>query len=236
MKKVTTPSDLSQIEIDKQHVRAMLSGKSAEAQAGFTALFTRYRKSLYYAILKSVKMNDKLAEDLTQDVFFKVHQYIGKYNDSYAFSTWLYRIARNTLIDYKRVNKCEVLSLEALTSEFGNEDSSSEIQFQLEDKSPNNHELLVLTERSEIVHAALNSLGEDAKKIMTMVFLEGKEYKEAAKILGMPEGTAKAISVRAKRQMKVFIESTVRDFDYGRICTTKLKNGKAVEEEEEEFA
>lgn len=237
MKKVTNPTALSQIETDKQHVRAMLSGKSAIAQAGFTSLFTRYNKSLYYSILRAVKMNDELAKDLTQDVFMKVHQNIEKYKENYAFSTWLYRIARNTLIDYKRVNKCEVLSLEALSSEFGNEDSSSEIQFQLEDKGFNNHDLLVRNERNEMVHAALNSLkNEDAKKIMTMIFLEQKEYSEVAELMGMPGGTIRAITVRSKREMKAYIEKNIKDFEYGRVCTTKLDGTTAVEEEEEEYA
>lgn len=226
----------NQINIDKANVEAMLSGSAAEAQNGFSQLYKRHRDAIFYSVLKNVESKE-VAQDLTQEVFAKVFERIKQYNPDFAFSTWAYKIARNVLIDHKRKEKCEVLSIEALSSEHGGEDNNSEMQFQLADKGAfDNHQLLDRKERKELVQRALASLkSDDARNVMTLLFIEDKEYKEAAKILGMPEGTLKAISVRAKREMLAFLQNPNLGFEYGRIRTTKYV-AKVEEELEEEFA
>lgn len=220
------------IENDKANVEAMLSSNAASAQKGFNELYKRHKESIFFVFLKNMGFNEELAEDLTQETFSKVFENIDKYNSKFAFSTWLYRIARNVLIDYKRQDKCEVLSLEGLNSGYSNDEPSSEKQFQLEDKAYNNHDLLVRSERKTMVHNALNALrSDDSKRIMTLMFLEEKTYDEVAELMGMPIGTVKAVSVRAKTEMHSYITRTNKDFEYGRICTKKFV--KVVEELEE---
>ena len=51
------------------------------------------------------------AEDLVQDIFLKAFKSLKNYKNDHAFSTWLYRIARNHTIDYLRKKKIETLSI-----------------------------------------------------------------------------------------------------------------------------
>lgn len=61
----------------------------------------RYRESIYFMFLKMVHNKDD-AEDLMIESFGKAFKNLHNYKPSYAFSTWLYRIATNNGIDYIR--------------------------------------------------------------------------------------------------------------------------------------
>ncbi|MDP2267613.1 MAG: sigma-70 family RNA polymerase sigma factor, partial [Deltaproteobacteria bacterium] len=79
-------------------------------QAAFGLLMRKYHQPLYFHVLRMVHYRD-LVEDLLQEIFAKTFDNIHSFNPTYAFSTWLYRIATNHTIDYLRKKKLRTMSL-----------------------------------------------------------------------------------------------------------------------------
>ena len=79
---------------DLQLVESAIKGD----QLAYGELMERYRESIYYMMLKMVKNNDD-ADDLTIEAFGKAFKRLAQYTPSYAFSTWLFKIAINNGID-----------------------------------------------------------------------------------------------------------------------------------------
>ena len=78
---------------DKLNIQIMCSKNKEKAQNAFNKLYSRYQYAIFYKILRMVKNNRELAEDLTQDVFAKLYTKAHTYNEGNAFSTWFYNIA-----------------------------------------------------------------------------------------------------------------------------------------------
>src|SRR5690554_3818040 len=88
-------------------------------QAAFAELMTRYREPVYFMLLKMIK-NTEDAEDLTIEAFGKAFNRIEQYSPSYAFSTWLFKIASNNCIDFIRKKRVYLTSMDhAYTNENG---------------------------------------------------------------------------------------------------------------------
>jgi RNA polymerase sigma-70 factor (ECF subfamily) len=209
--------NIEQVEKDKACAIAMQSSNKAKAQDAFNQIYKRYKGAIHFLALKFVKLNEETAEDLTQEIFVKVFEKIGSYNANEAvFSTWLYKIANNHLIDYKRKTKVEVMSIESLKSEFGGDDDVAEISFQLEDKSADTFRTVVKAERAVAVLDALQNgvKSEDAKQIITLIYLDDMAYDKVAEKMKMPIGTVKALMFRAKKELKEYLSVRSRDFSY----------------------
>ena len=216
---------VEQVAFDKACVVSMQTGTNAEAGNAFNQLYKRYSKAITFEIMKFVKADKEVIEDLTQEVFIKVFEKIKTYDFSVAFSTWLYKIAHNHAIDYKRKDKVEVLSVEQLSKGFGNDEEAGELSFQLEDLSIESFQGLERKERSEMVlDAVANGIkSADARQVVTLIFLDDMSYEKVAETTKMPIGTIKALMFRAKDEMKKYLSVKRKDFEYGRICSTKLK-------------
>ena len=78
-------------------VQAALEGD----ENAFARLLARYKDSIYFMLLKMVS-NKSDAEDLTLEAFGKAFKNLHQYSPSYAFSTWLFKIASNNCIDFLR--------------------------------------------------------------------------------------------------------------------------------------
>ena len=76
-------------------------------QAAYADLMERYRDSIYFMMLKMVKNSDD-ADDLTIEAFGKAFSRLEQYSPSFAFSTWLFKIASNNCIDFIRKKRIKV--------------------------------------------------------------------------------------------------------------------------------
>jgi RNA polymerase sigma-70 factor (ECF subfamily) len=92
---------------DLQLVNAAISGK----QSAYAELMEKYRESIYFMMLKMVKNPDD-AEDLTLEAFGKAFSRLEQYSPSFAFSTWLFKIASNNSIDFIRKKRIKVTSMD----------------------------------------------------------------------------------------------------------------------------
>jgi RNA polymerase sigma-70 factor (ECF subfamily) len=132
------------------------------------------------------------AEDLTQEVFVKVYQTLGRYRESEgAFGGWLMAVARNHAIDHYRRGKQERLR-------------RTEDPTLLETMpSRDEHPLAGLErdERSRLVHSGLRALPPDLRLPLILCDLQGLPYEEIASELGIPLGTVKSRINRARLEL-----------------------------------
>lgn len=71
----------------------------------FTQYYDQWKHKVYSYVYYRVNGDQHLAEDLTSDIFLKAYEKFATYNDEFAFSTWIYTIARHQVIDYFRSSK-----------------------------------------------------------------------------------------------------------------------------------
>jgi RNA polymerase sigma-70 factor (ECF subfamily) len=146
----------------------------------------------------SFKYNQDIVDDLVQDLFIKVSENIDKYSSSYTFNSWITRVAKNHMLDYIRKGKLETISYDNETTG----DDGESISFQPEDKtSLNGEEILLKKERIAAVTAALATLDEKTRSVVTKRYFEGLSYEEIAQEENIKESQVKILLFRAKAKM-----------------------------------
>jgi RNA polymerase sigma-70 factor (ECF subfamily) len=157
-----------------------------DAQAGdawaFGRLFDHYHLPVYRYIASRVRRPSD-AEDLTQLVFVKALEALPRYESrGIPFGGWLFRLARNAVIDFARTNH-EHADLAQSVDRAGT------------DAGPD--EVAVIRQEIETVGAALWTLTDDQRDAITLRFLAGLSAREAAAVMGKQEGTVRGLQFRA---------------------------------------
>lgn len=203
-------------EEEKNLVLQMQTGSNSQRAMAFNKLYERHHEALFFHCLKKYHGNREETEDTVQEVFVRVHSKINTFDpDKSVFSTWLYKVANNYIIDQIRKTNVEVLSFDKLAvNSSDNSDNHGSQSFQIEDRDTlDNHEAYINKERKQLVVDAINQLDSDkAKRVMHLVYLEEMQHEEVSKILNMPVGTIKALVHRAKSALKLHLETT--KFEY----------------------
>jgi RNA polymerase sigma-70 factor (ECF subfamily) len=121
-------------------------------------------------------------------VFLKVYRNLRRYDPRYAFSTWLYRITTNHVLDMKRG--------EQRRREVGLEGSPEPAT----QASPPTERMEAL-ERRRIVREAVTELPEPYRQVLMLFHMEGMTVAETAEALGIPEGTVKVRLMRGRKRL-----------------------------------
>jgi len=153
-------------------------------EEAFVILYERYKPKLYL-FLRNM-LNYKEPEDINdylQDVFIKVIKNANKYKKKYAFSTWIYRIARNYVYDIYRKNGKIVYDTDKVDEKFS-------VDHSRDDK--------------ESILYYLNKLSLEQREII-LLRVEGFSFKEIAKMLFIPEKTAITRNARGIKKLKEFL-------------------------------
>ena len=172
-------------------------------QAAFASLMDRYRDSIYFMMLKMVKNSDD-AEDLTIEAFGKAFNRIDQYSQSFAFSTWLFKIASNNCIDFIRKKRIHVLSMDQgiATSDGGSMRIDAKAQV-------NNPEESMMHDQ-KVIHMRLlvSKLKPRYRQLVEKRYFEELSYEEIASELNLPLGTVKAQLFRARDFLAGMMEKT----------------------------
>ncbi|MFO7874400.1 MAG: sigma-70 family RNA polymerase sigma factor [Bacteroidales bacterium] len=161
-------------------------------EKAFSELMSLYKDTIFYMLLKMTGNPDD-AEDLTIETFGKAFTNIKQYNEKYAFSTWLFKIASNNGIDFIRKKKKNVLNQEA------NEDlETSEDKFNFVIDMINPEERFIRGQKLELVRQVVETLKPRYRKLIALRYFEEHSYEEIAEELDLPMGTVKAQLFRAR--------------------------------------
>jgi RNA polymerase sigma factor (sigma-70 family) len=155
-------------------------------------LFERYHVMLYNFFLR-LTSNRSASEDLVQDVFIRILKYRSSYKGENKFMIWLYRIARNTHIDYLRKRKDEV-SLGEQQDEVPSQELTPP------EKAEKAQEILRLSQ-------ALAKLPLKKREVIILSRFQNLKHKEIAELLDCQIGTVKANIHRAIKELgKAYFE------------------------------
>lgn len=162
----------------------------------FSIFVEKYSARLFGACF-SVLGNRQDAEDCVQDTFIKAYRAIGDYNFLASFYTWLYRIAMNTCLDYRRKSRRTIAY--SLDESLDTEDSP--VYMQIADQGPLPDEIAESAEISQMIRDEIAKLPDFLREILILRDLEGLSYHELAKLLQLSEGTVKSRLSRARNQL-----------------------------------
>ncbi len=149
-----------------------LAKKAVDDEEAFTELYENFFPRVYNVVFAKVK-NPTVADDIVSEIFTKVFLNLRSYNEKFAFSTWIFTIARNSVTDYFRR---AVRQKEDSWEDFFNVESS--ISEQPEEK-------FLAAELNEELLRALGQLNERQQRIMGLRYFGGLKNKEIAEVTGL---------------------------------------------------
>ena len=168
-----------------------LMARFAKGDAGaFEELYRRHRGPVFRFILRSSNGDRAGAEDLLQDVMMKVMGAADRYEPKAKFTTWLFRIARNTCIDAARKRKHE--PQRRLSDSIDNDDDGMTLEDKLGDETMSPEDEAVNMETRIAITELMESMNPEQREVFLLRETEGLPFKEVAEIIGTTESTAKS--------------------------------------------
>jgi RNA polymerase sigma-70 factor, ECF subfamily len=179
--------------------RLVREARDGDAWA-FGLLFDHYHLPVYRYVASRVHRPSD-AEDLTQLVFVKALEALPRYESrGIPFGGWLFRLARNAVIDHVRTRH-EHADLDTAIGQAGHEAGPDE--------------LTVARQDLDEVARALDALTDEQREALALRFFGGLSAREAAAVMGKQEGTIRGLQFRAiaamRRQLGIDLNGAVDD-------------------------
>ena len=169
-------------------------------QAAFIVLYTRYNAGVKNHISKYIaQAEDK--EDVALESFQKAFSQISSYNPEFKFSTWLYRIARNTALDHisKRDREKNNLPTTSISDTLAEINDMAAAMHNPEDD-------IIKQQEYDKWMTNIEKLKDDYRVVARMNLIDHFGYKEIAEQLDLPINTVKTKIRRAKAQLLKMME------------------------------
>jgi RNA polymerase sigma-70 factor (ECF subfamily) len=157
----------------------------------FATLYDAHVEQIYRFVYFRVG-DEQTAEDLTSQVFLKAWDKLSSYQiRGLPFRAWLFRIARNSIIDYYRTFK-ETTSLEP--DVIARPDPAADVDDRVAQRL-----------QAEEIRLSLQHLTEDQRQVVTLRFIEGLSTSEIAQVMGKREGAVRALQMRGLQALAEII-------------------------------
>lgn len=157
---------------------------------GAQAWLVRRWQGPVYRYVRRMTGSDEDARDIAQDALVKMLQKIDQYDPRYAFSTWMFGIARNTTIDQFRRNK----------------NRSWEEPGEVVDPAPSPLQVVADAQEADRVNAALEHLAPLYREVLVLYHFEHLKYADIAETLDVPIGTVMNRIFRARQKLREIYE------------------------------
>lgn len=195
---------------DNELVRMTLKGD----KEAYRALVERYQGRLFSTALDIVKSRED-AEDVVQETFVKAFLSLGQFKGESSFYTWLYRICFNMAIDirrkasrrggthleYKEQSGVNRSAVESGAREQGGGGTSLHSQ-----RVEGPHDALARKELGRKIQDVLGELSEEHRAVIMLREVDGLDYEEIAKAIGVPKGTVMSRLFYARKALQKALE------------------------------
>lgn len=175
-------------------------------QEAYARLMKKHHDAISNLIYRMINRQQEV-EDLTQEAFIKAFAALHTFNDEYAFSTWLYKIATNNCIDYLRKRKLNTFSIDKPI-----QSGEGEYQFEIPDHSYIPDQGIIDRQQKMTIQEAIDALPEKYRRVIHMRHVEEKSYEDIAQELNLPLGTIKAHIFRAREMLNKFLRGKVGNY------------------------
>ena len=183
------------MEVEEKELAKRAKNGDKEA---FEMLMIRYEKSLYNYIYRLTGERE-LSLDITQETFLKSYVGMKSFNPMFNFSTWLWRIAHNLVVDHFRKKKLEEVPLYV---EIGGEEIEREMPSPL--KTP--YDARLNKERGKIIKEALLKLNPEFRELIILRHFNELSYQEISDITGLSFHSVKSKLFRAREALRKILE------------------------------
>jgi RNA polymerase sigma factor (sigma-70 family) len=173
-------------------------------QKAYAELMQRYKDSVFYMLLKMVNNKDD-AEDLTIEAFGKAFKRLAQYTPTYAFSTWLFKIASNNAIDHLRKKKLR--NNFSLDNQMKGDDGDS-YSFELKADVLDPEESVIKKQKIKQLRDVVDKLKPRYKDLIQYRYFEELSYEEISGKMDIPIGTVKAQLFRAREFLYEILKHT----------------------------
>jgi len=160
-------------------------------------LIKRYESKLTRYIYRVTSVTREEAEDLLQEIFIKVYRNLNGFNQKLKFSSWIYRIAHNEIINYGYKKRALLNIIQMEPPDFDSRFSIDETQNSEEAGAD-----LESRESHERITQALKELPLKYREVLVLRFFDDKSYGEISDILKKPAGTVATLINRAKKKFR----------------------------------
>lgn len=197
------PPEPAESDDEKAHIRRLVGRAKKGDRLAYKELVERYQKRVF-GILFGMLHSREDAMELTQDVFIKVYQRIKEFEEKSSFYTWVYRIAFNLAIDFRRREWKKVHT--EYDDSVGTEDAGGDDSlFQRERENP--EQAMQSRELGETIRRALETLPDEQKQVLLLREVEGLSYQEMAESMGCSIGTIMSRLFYARKKMQAQLKT-----------------------------
>jgi len=163
----------------------------------FAQLVRRHQRPLVNHLYRLTRLRDG-AHDLAQEVFIKVYTSMGSFDPRYRFTTWLYRIASNCAIDYRRKRQPRTCPMTMPAMDV----SEPPPEQVFPGNAPDPLAVLRLRELHGRLEDAIETLPHNYRHLILLRHRHFLRYDEIARATGLPVGTVKNRIFRARELLK----------------------------------
>ncbi len=165
--------------------------------SAFEEILLKYQDKIYN-LCRHMLQNPHDTEDAAQDVFLKAYQNLNRFKPDSSLYTWLYRIAVNTCIDYRRKPLFESVFKSSKEGDVFAVDRPAD--------SPSPEKLYESKEIGNAIQFALGRLSEKLRTVIVLKEIEGLSYEEISEVLDVSIGTVKSRISRAREELKELLK------------------------------
>ncbi len=169
-----------------------------DRQRAFVWKYREFKEKIMHYFLRRLNGDRHAAEDLSSELFIKTYKRFASYDDRYAFSTWIYTIARNMLIDYLRSHTLRVTA----SLEDAEHISDDEVQF---------FDFIDRAQEREALKVAMDLLPELQKEVVYRKHILLETTADIAKSLGKSEEAVRQLVSRGCRKLQELMSAASPD-------------------------
>ena len=193
-RQITKEENSGNPKADHNDVDILLSRLRRSDSAAFGEIYTNYIGRIYRYVFYQVK-DDMLAEDIAEEVFLRAWRNLNSYKGGGAsFSSWLYQIAHNLVIDNFRAGKKIAAMKKEIVDDTDSPEAAAESNWQ----------------KQQLLNV-VDTLPEQQKQLILLKFIEGMDNEEIAQVTGKSQGAIRIMQMRALASLRQRLETKARE-------------------------